>query len=53
MRTTIKILFGLSSVLAMSTAASAATLMPIIPYPGATKTSVFGIAEDNNTITGS
>jgi len=53
MRTTIKILFGLSSVLAMSTAASAATLMPIIPYPGATTTSVFGIADDNNTITGS
>ncbi len=53
MRTTIKILFGLSSVLAMSAAASAATLMPIIPYPGATTTSVFGIADDNNTITGS
>ena len=53
MRTTMKILFGLSSVLAMSAAASAATLMPIVPYPGATSTSVFGIADDNNTITGS
>jgi len=53
MRTTMKILFGLSSVLAMSAAASAATLVPIIPYPGATTTSVFGIADDNNTITGS
>jgi len=53
MRTTIKILFGLSSVLAMSAVASAATLMPIVPYPGATTTSVFGIADDNNTITGS
>jgi hypothetical protein len=56
MRTSVKILVGISSLLLTTAAADAkktAQLIPIIPFPGATSTTVFGIADDNNTITGS
>ncbi len=56
MRASLKILVGISSILLASGAVQAkksALLIPIIPYPGSTTTSVFGIADDNNTIAGS
>lgn len=54
MRTSLKFLMGLTSMLALSTAANAGSqLIPIVPFPNATSTSVFGIADDNNTIAGS
>jgi hypothetical protein len=48
-------LLGFSSLVLMTNAVEAKTaqLIPIIPFPGATTTTVFGIANDNNTITGS
>jgi hypothetical protein len=55
MRPYLKFLLGLSGALLMSNAAHAAKaqLIPIVPFPGATSTTVFGIANDNNTIVGS
>ncbi len=55
MRTSLKFLLGLSSAVLASSAALAANpiLIPIIPFPDATTTYAFGIADDNNTITGS
>lgn len=54
MRTSLKLFLGLSSMLLMSGVAQAAPqLVPVIPFPGAATTSVFGIADDDNTIAGS
>lgn len=54
MRTSLKMLLGFTSVLALTGAAQAAPqLVPIIPFPGATTTTIFGIADDDNTIAGS
>lgn len=56
MRTSMKILLGFSSLVLMTNAAEAkktAQLIPIIPYPGATTTTLLGIADDNNTVAGS
>src|ERR1700754_1777933 len=57
MRTTLKFALGISTALLIAGGAEAsatkAQLIPIVPYPGATSTTVFGIADDNNTITGS
>lgn len=53
MNTSLKVLVGLSGVLTMTTAVQAALLVPVPPFPGATTTTVFGIADDNNTIVGS
>jgi uncharacterized membrane protein len=55
MRTTMKMILGVSSLLLASNAANAgkAKLIPVMPFPGATTTTVFGIADDNNTIAGS
>jgi hypothetical protein len=50
-----KIALGLTAALLVTSGAEAkkAQLIPIIPFPNATTTSVFGIADDNNTIAGS
>ena len=55
MRTSLKILLGLSAAVLLCGPAVAkkAQLIPIIPFPGATTTTLFGIADDNNTIAGS
>jgi hypothetical protein len=55
MRKSLKFILGMSSAVLISNAAYAAKaqLIPIVPFPGATSTTVFGIADDNNTITGS
>lgn len=46
-------LLGLAGALLASTAAPAATLIPVIPFPDSTNTVVFGITDDGSTITGS
>ncbi len=54
MRKSVRILLGLSSMLALSTAVQAAPqLVPIVPFPDSVSTSIFGIADDDNTIVGS
>jgi hypothetical protein len=55
MRTSLKIFLGLSAAVLLCGSAEArkAQLIPIIPFPDATTTTLFGIADDNNTITGS
>lgn len=54
MRNSMRFLLGLSSMLALSTAVQAdPQLVPIVPFPDATTTSIFGITDDNNTIVGS
>jgi len=55
MRMTLRVALGISTALLVTSAAQAnkAQLIPIIPFPNASSTSVFGIADDNNTITGS
>lgn len=49
-------LLGLAGALLASTAqagSSGATLIPVIPFPGSTSTTVFGIADDDNSVAGS
>ena len=56
MRTSLKSLLCMSAgllIVAGAADAKTAKLVPIIPFPGASSTSVFGIADDNNTIAGS
>lgn len=55
MRASLKILLGLSAAVLLCGSAEArkAQLIPIIPFPDATTTTLFGIADDNNTIAGS
>jgi hypothetical protein len=57
MRAPLKFLLSVTSALLVGTAiqakAPAGFLVPVLPYPGATTTTVFGIADDNNTIVGS
>src|ERR1700742_4632365 len=56
MRTSVKILVGVTSLLLTTAAADAkrtAQLIPIVPFPDATSTTLFGIADDNNTVAGS
>ncbi|MBV9991739.1 MAG: hypothetical protein JOZ72_10635 [Alphaproteobacteria bacterium] len=53
MRTSFKVLMGLSSLLLTGAAVADPVLVPVTPFPNASTTSVFGIADDNNTIAGS
>ncbi len=55
MRTSLKVLVGLSAAVIVSGSAEArrAQLIPIVPFPGATTTYAFGITDDGGTIAGS
>jgi hypothetical protein len=54
MRTTLKILLSVTAATVVTSAAQAkgGFLVPVAPFPGATTTIVFGIADDNNTVVG-
>lgn len=53
MRTSLKVFLGLSSMLLAGAVQAAPVLVPVTPFPNASSTTVFGIADDNNTIAGS
>ncbi|HTT98077.1 MAG TPA: hypothetical protein VMF58_08505 [Rhizomicrobium sp.] len=55
MRVSLKFALGMSAALLIASGAEAkkGQLIPIIPYPGATTTTLTGIADDNNTVVGS